>query len=269
MEKTSIERALDVLDLIGEDRPTVSQEFVAESLALTRSTAYRYLKLLCDSGMLVQLGRGRYSLGPRIIELDRKIQMSDPLLAAGRIVMPQRVDALPESVLVLCGLWGDRVICLHQEEAKKQDGEGFAIRRARGLPFPLFKGAASLSILANLPNPRIKSLYLRYSGQIAEAGLGATWADFRKRMSSMRRDGHVVTEGTFDSGLVAVSAPVLTSEGQVIGSLTRVLKQGRLSDIRVVIDGVTAAARELSLELFRSEQDSITRTSAEAAVALA
>ena len=95
MEKTSIERALDVLDLIGEDRPTVSQEFVAESLALTRSTAYRYLKLLCDSGMLVQLSRGRYSLGPRIIELDRKIQMSDPLLAAGRIVMPQRVDALP------------------------------------------------------------------------------------------------------------------------------------------------------------------------------
>jgi DNA-binding IclR family transcriptional regulator len=263
MEKTSIERALEVLDLISEDRPTVSQEFVADKLELTRSTAYRYIKLLCDSGLLVQLSRGYYSLGPRIIELERMIRISDPVLTAGRHIMPKHLNAVPGSVLILCGLWGDRVICLHQEVAEEQEESGFAIRRARGLPFPLFKGAASLAILANLPNSRIKALYLRFAAQVAEAGLGASWAEFRKRMLTMRQDGHVVTEGTFKSGLVAVSAPVFIGDGQVVGSLTRVLKQGEPNDIRVVIEGVTGAARELAAQLHGTVQHVSGSTGAE------
>lgn len=236
----------EIFDLLDDAHPTLSPELVAERLDLTRSTTYRYLKLLCDAGMLVQLRRGQYSLGSRIIELDRKIQVSDPLLAAGREVMPRHANAVPDSVLLLCGLWGDRVLCLHQQDSQDQPSGGLAISRARGLPFSLFKGAASLSILSNLPSPRIKSLYLRFAAEIAEAGLGDTWIDFRKRMLAMRQAGYAMTQGTFASGLAAVSAPVLNPDGVVVGSLTRVFRNGDPGSHATLIDGVKAAAAEVS-----------------------
>ena len=261
MEKSSIERVFEVFDLLDDSHPTVSPDLVADRLGLTRSTTYRYLKLLCDAGLLVQLRRGHYSLGPRVIELERKLQVSDPLLSAGRSVMPKHADSVPGSVLLLCGLWGDRVLCLHQHDAQDQPTGGFAIRRARGLPFSLFKGAASLSILANLPAARIKSLYLRFAAEIAEAGLGSNWTEFRKRMLAIRQAGFAMTQGTFDSGLSAVSAPVLNQEGVVVGSLTRIFQNGEPDAHAVLVEDIQSAASEVSS--FISDEHSLTNHAAE------
>lgn len=243
MTKTTTDRAFEILDLIDEARPTVSPEQIAQELGLTRSTTYRYLKVLCGIGLMMQIGRGAYSLGPRIVELERKIQISDPLLAAGRKVMPDHAASIPNSVLLLCGLWGDRVLCLRQEPATHQE---LQLSRARGMPFPLFKGAASLAILANLSPARIKSLYLYQGAQIAEAGLGDSWDAFRRRMTEIRRNGYCVTTGTFESNLAAIAAPVFSDEGNVLGSLTRVIPSGRAEIDAKLIDGVKVAAGEIT-----------------------
>jgi DNA-binding IclR family transcriptional regulator len=60
------------------DRPTISPEEIGRSLDLTRSTTYRYLRVLCNAGLLMQLNRGRYSLGPRIVELDARSRSAIP-----------------------------------------------------------------------------------------------------------------------------------------------------------------------------------------------
>jgi len=243
MSKTTTDRAFEILDLIDETRPTVSPEEIAQKLGLTRSTTYRYLKVLCGIGLLMQIGRGAYSLGPRIVELERKIQISDPLLAAGRKVMPEHAAKVPSSVLILCGLWGDRVLCLRQEPATHHE---LQLSRARGLPFPLFKGAASLAILANLSPARIKSLYLYQSSEIAEAGLGDSWDGFRRRMSDIRRCGYCVTTGTFESNLAAIAAPVFSDEGTILGSLTRVMPKGEGDPDAQLIEGVRQAAHAIT-----------------------
>lgn len=246
MSKTTTDRAFEILDLIDENRPTVSPEEIAQKLGLTRSTTYRYLKVLCGIGFLMQIGRGAYSLGPRIVELERKIQISDPLLAAGRKVMPDHAAKVPSSVLILCGLWGDRVLCLRQEPATHQD---LQLSRARGLPFPLFKGAASLAILANLSPARIKSLYLYQSDEIGEAGLGDSWDAFRRRMGDIRRSGYCVTTGTFETNLAAIAAPVFSDEGTILGSLTRVMPRGDGEFETHLIEGVRDAAQAITVLL--------------------
>jgi DNA-binding IclR family transcriptional regulator len=48
------------------------------------------------------------------------------------------------------------------------------VKRARGVRFPLFGGAASLAILAGLPPHRIRALYLKYEDQIAQSGLATS-----------------------------------------------------------------------------------------------
>jgi len=265
-EKTSIDRAFEILDLLGESSPTVSPEQIAETLDLSRSTTYRYLRVLCNAGLLVQLSRGNYSLGPRIVELERKIQISDPITSVGNRIMPQRARAVPDSVMILCGLWGDRVLCLRQENGDPSGEAPLRLVRARGLPFSLFKGAASLAILANLPSARMKSLFLRSGSDIAEAGLGDNWTDFRRRMTAIKKAGHCITIGTFESGLAAIAAPIFNDEGIVIGSLARILKRSHAESDEILAADVRDAARQFSHELQRGPESFRSRTAISSAM---
>lgn len=249
MEKTSIDRAFEILDLLDEKNPTVSPDEIGVRLDLTRSTTYRYLRVLCNAGLLVQLSRGSYSLGPRIVELERKIQISDPMTAVANHIMPNYARQVPNSVLILCGLWGDRVLCLRQENGAMSGTAPLQLRRARGLPFSLFRGAASLAILANLPSPRVKALYLRSEKEIAEAGLGDSWNEFRRRMQSIRKAGHCITVGTFETGLAAIAAPIFNDEGAVIGSLTMILDREHAESNDDLVNQVREAATNFSREL--------------------
>lgn len=246
MSDSSICKAFQILDLLSEDQATITSEDVSDALGTSRSTTYRYIKSLCDSGFLVQFRRGVFALGPRIVELERKIQLSDPLLNSSRGAMRDSVDAFAGSALLLCGLWGDRVLCIHHAQSEAVDDTlPLEIERARGRPFPLFKGAASLAILAHLTVQKRRSIFLKYSREIADAGLGTTWQEFRQATRALRSKQHVVTRGTFGTSLVAVAAPILDEDGNVVGSITRILRDASQvpvaelsTDIRRITDAI-------------------------------
>ena len=75
---SSLARAFDVLDLFTLETPRLTSEEVSARLGYSRSMAYRYLKELCDAGLLVPQSGGPYGLGPRIIELERLVALTDP-----------------------------------------------------------------------------------------------------------------------------------------------------------------------------------------------
>ncbi len=227
----SLGRIFDVIDLISTELPLIRAEDVMERLGYSKSTSYRYLKTLCEVGLLAQAGGGLWSLGPRVVELERLMYLTDPLLQAGQRHMAALAPTKPNSVLLLSSLYRDRVLCVHKEGAETIAAGGRAIRllRARGLPLPLFQGAASLAVLAFLPARRTRALHQAHQAEIAAAGLGADWPAFRIRLGAMRRDGHVVTIGQFNPLLAAIAVPVLPrGEGEVRASLTRILARAEL-----------------------------------------
>lgn len=222
----SLVRMLEVLDQFSPDQPVIRVDDLQARLGYTKSTAYRYVKALCDAGLLAQASQGRYSLGPRIVELERLMRIADPLLKAGETVLPEMAAEVPNSMVLLSSLYRDKVLCVHREgpEAIETGGRRISILRARGLPLPLFQGAASLAILASLPTPRIRALFLQRQADMVAAGLGADWPAVRQRLASIRRDGQVTTVGRFNRHLAAISVPVRSSDGaQVAGSLTRIM----------------------------------------------
>ena len=251
MSGSTIERAFIILDMLGEEHNTISPDGVARALGTTRSTTYRYIKALCDTGFLMQLSRGAYALGPRIVELERKIQLSDPLLNSARPLMRAHAQNAPDSVLLLCGLWGDRVLCLHQETGPASNGHSPIIQRARGIPFPLFRGAASLSILANLPLAKRRAIYLQHAKEIENADLGSSWEEFRKVTRALKEGKAVVTRGTFGSDLIAVAAPILDEDEAAFGSITRIVRQAKEGDIEQMSDNITALALQVQIALGR------------------
>jgi DNA-binding IclR family transcriptional regulator len=218
---SALTRLLQILDLFTLDRPTIRVEEVVQSFDIVQSTAYRYLKELCDAGMLAQQGKGVYSLGRRIVELERLLQLSDPLLLAGQPVMESLHKLADNRAFLLCAYYKDAALCVYKigPEEIEYDGSTMKILRGRGTVFPLFSGAGSQVILASLPPHQIKSLYLSSAPEIARAGLGMTWKDFRTALSEIRKQGFAQTIGKINPGMHSLALPIVRADGKVAGSL--------------------------------------------------
>jgi DNA-binding IclR family transcriptional regulator len=220
---SSLKRMLSVIDAFTESAPVWTVDGLAAAYGYTRATTYRYVGELCDAGLLTRVAHGAYALGPRIIELDRQMQRSDPLLAAAEPVWPQLLRPDREQVALLCGLFRDEVLCIGQAARHR----GIAVSYTRGRPMPLFRGATAKAILAWLPERRLARLYAEKRSEIRKAGLGASPAAFLSALKAIRSQGHCITFGEVDPGVVGVAVPVFEEDGAVIGSLSLVFPAER------------------------------------------
>lgn len=224
---SSLERMLALLDLFTDANPVWSVDEIAAKFGYTRSTAYRYVRELSDAGLLTAAATARYSLGPRIIRLDRQLRMTDPLLKAMATLKADLPSWSREQMWLLCRLFQDAVICIEQIGTLRQ-GVSFS----RGYPMPLFRGATSKAILAFLPERHLMRLYLDNPQLVNEAGLGATWHEFKASLKQIRQQGYAVSVGEVDEGLFGIGAPVFDANAKVIGSLSVVRPASALDSVR-------------------------------------
>ena len=210
----SLEKMLSLLDVFTPAAPAWSTDDLIRYSRSSRSTCYRYIKVLQQAGFVTPVANGSYILGPRILELDRHIRMSDPVYAAGGRPMQQLANSTGHSAL-LCMLYSDTVMCV-REELKADAPEGLF---SRGQKRSLFTGAASKVILAHLPAHQLRSLFAKHRKTIAAAGLGADWQSFRKALRQIRQDGYCITTGEFVAGITGIAAPLFNREAKVLGSL--------------------------------------------------
>jgi len=242
---------LAVLGLFTIDRSEWTVEVAAEELGVSATTAYRYFKRLTNAGLLSPVSRASYVLGPAIVQMDRQIQMCDPMLRAARSVMSDLVQyATDGSMLLLSRLFHDRVMCVHQVSGRAWPEAG---RYERGRLMPLFHGATSKIILAHLPPRTLKSLFTRNAAAIAEAGLGNSWEEFRQQLAVLRREGFAVAHGELEVGRAGIAAPIFEGNS-ILGSLSFVLPEARTDDTLVgrLAPLTIAGAREI--ERAMSEQ---------------
>ena len=101
------------------------------------------------------------------------------------------------STVLLCRLFHDRVMCVHQVMGR---GPQEPVSYERGRLMPLYRGATSKIILAHLPPRTLKALFAHDAAEIAEAGLGAGWDEFRRGLAAIRRAGVTVSHGEIDAG---------------------------------------------------------------------
>jgi DNA-binding IclR family transcriptional regulator len=62
---TSLSKMLKVFNMFGKKSLVLDVDSIAVSMDLSRATAYRYVKELCESGLLIKFD-GSYTLGPRM-----------------------------------------------------------------------------------------------------------------------------------------------------------------------------------------------------------
>jgi DNA-binding IclR family transcriptional regulator len=214
---TSSARAFAILDLFDEEHPVWNPDEINEALGYTRPTGYRYVKDLVQVGFLQKVSAGRYSLGPRIIELDYQLRRSDPVLLAAVPVMDElvkkaRLDA------VLSTIYGLRLVDTYRASADA----ALRLSYGRGRPRPLFLGAAPKVILANMGRSQLVRIYEAARKEVSERGLGKTWSEFRTRLAEIRQDDFYWSHGELESKVSGAAVPIFGADGEVAAALALV-----------------------------------------------
>lgn len=242
------DRTIGVLKLFTLEKPAWTVEAVAEALGVSVSSAYRYVATLVEAGLLTPGRDGAYVLGPAIIQYDRQIQLTDPLLDAARPIMADILPyAPPASVVLLCRLFGDTVLCIHQVADAPPDLA--QVSYARGRPMPLFRGATSKIMLPYLPTRDLKKLHVAHGEEIRAAGLGASWEEFRKGLTEMRRQGYAITYWEIDPERIGIGAPVLDEQKRLLGSLSYVIPRAEPEAALRLAPLLAAAARQIEARM--------------------
>lgn len=242
--ESSLERMIGLLDLFQGGAHCWTVEQMHERLGYTRSTLYRYLKVLSDAELLTSVPDLGYVPGPRIIELDYDIRRRDPLILASGPVMTELVSDIP-SIALLCRRYRDKVLCVHQVAHSSVAIES---TYERGKPRPLFYGAASRIILANVSPQHLKRLYEKQPQDFAAADLGESFQEARETLKNIRQRGWESTVAQVTPGITGVAAPVFDMSQNILGSLSLSIHDKNISasQLSSIADRVVFCARIVS-----------------------
>lgn len=243
-------RVLAILDLFTQQQPVWSIDDMIITLGYARPTAYRYIKQLIVAGLLHKTGAGKFSLGPRFIQIDYQIRQSDPVLSASIPIMAELTKTFGVSVL-LSEMFGHQLINVHHAGGPE---ENLPFPHARGRPRPLFRGAAPKVMLAFLPRPSLVRLYEERAEAIAHNGLGDSWTDFRKYLSNIRRDKFYFSVNEVENGVAAAAVPIFDGENDVVAALSMAGPKSVVErfGIDVIKHSLSDAAERIQVELERT-----------------
>ncbi len=238
-------KVLKTLDLFSEDKTTLYAEEIADLLGVSRPTAFRYVKQLCETGLLTKLA-GRYALGARIIELDYRIRRSDPILLASKEKM-KVLAGQTASTISLCSVYGDEIVQSHYEVF----GGYPPMSLERGHPMPLFKGAAAAIILAHLAPARLKKIHEAHKTDKDVLAIAGDWPGFARHYKQIRKIGYYISREEIDPGVIGISAPIFNDGKTVVASLVLVYESNRsmLVNEQGYAELVRACATNIGLQI--------------------
>jgi DNA-binding IclR family transcriptional regulator len=241
------DRAVQVLLLYDESRPTLSAAEVAGHLGMSRSTTYRYLQSLRAAGLLEEdPATASFRLGPRIFALARVARKGLGLSELATPTMRHLVAETGETVLLTCRS-GSHVICVEREESAQH----LRLSYERGQILPVHAGASAVILLAWVEPGELDKILAETAldrfteSTITEANV------LRARLSEIRKLGYAVSFGERDPGVVGIAAPIWNEKGQVAAGLSVVIPSHRVSDgkLQDIITAVRAHADEISERL--------------------
>lgn len=241
-----LERGVRVLFMLANERGELSLTQIAERLAVPRSSVFRICYTLDQLGLLRRTSNG-YGLGPRILSLGFDYLSSLDIVEIARPELVALRDDTGTSAH-LGVLSGTDVVYIAQVPSLRQ----LASRVAVGSRFPAHAMSMGRLLLSSLPPAQFDALYAGVTLQKFTSETPGTIEDLRSRIAAERERGYVISRSSFEQGIVAVAAPVLDRESQVVAAINisgpaASLDTGALEG--VYKDRVCEAARRISSQL--------------------
>lgn len=236
-----LHKANAILSLFSEDEPELSAVEIAGMLGRPRSTIYRILGTMAETGFLDQDAvTGQYRIGMRLALLGEVARHSTSLQRAvyPSLLHVSEVTGELTSLMVPSGGEGVTVDVVESYHPLK-------IPAHLGGRFPLHATAGGKVLLAWRSRDEIdevlaKPLERRTSATVTSA------ARLRKELESVRKLGYGVAKGEWLEDVYAVAAPVRDHRGRVVAALGAACPASRWRQphIRAMAEAVLAGAAQ-------------------------
>ena len=204
----SVQRALDILTLLTEDRPLLSIGAIVEATGLAKTTAIRLVQTLEQCGLLWGTERG-YLAGPGLWRWAHLARRSWELPPETRQMVHDLATRRRETVNVYVARDVHRV-CVAQQESPQPLRHVVHV----GDELPLWAGASAKVLLRGATGSRLLRVARsspygdRHTGRLKE------WIEEAACL------GYAVSHGEREGGLSAVAVPIFSRSGAVVAALS-------------------------------------------------
>jgi IclR family transcriptional regulator, acetate operon repressor len=200
-------RALRLIEAVVASRSPVGLQELADSVGLSKSTAYRLLRVLQEESYLSRADSGGYRIGTRLVGLAAEVMPRTDVFAGARPALRAFADLSGETATLHLRAGDEAVLVLGAES-------DYELRRAArlGSATPLHHGCSGQAILAYLPAAEIAAV-------LARAGDEARADEVETALAAVRAEGFAISEGANHPGVRGVAVPVLTAAGHAAASV--------------------------------------------------
>lgn len=231
----SVQRALDILSLLSEERPVVTIREIAAETGLAKTTVIRLVQTLENLGLLWS-GHNGYLPGPGLWRWAHLARSSWELPPETRQAMRDLGTRRRETVNLYM-LRDIYRVCVAQQESPQPLRHVVHI----GDELPLWAGASSKVLLRDAPDSLIARIAI--SSPYGEGHVQR----LREWIDDARHQGWAVSHGEREDGLSAVAVPLFGRSGAVVAALSLSGPTVRFTDDKV--DLFAKDLRQVSREI--------------------
>jgi DNA-binding IclR family transcriptional regulator len=234
---TAVDKALDVLFYLHEEREPRGVSEVGRALSIPKSTAHRLLTALRRRALVEQDEAGRYRPGVGVLTLAGGLLDREPLVAAAHGVLEREAAEFGETFFLVAARAG-RLLVL-----EKAEGNGvLRVSPPIGSEIPARATAVGKLYMAYAPQLLSSEEPTRFTEHTIVDG-----RRLAREVELARRDGFAVNRQEWIEGLGVVAAPVLAS-GIIKGAVCTAMSSNRLGllELDEVANRVIGAAASIA-----------------------
>jgi len=234
-------RAIDLLKLVGLNHERgISLASLVAATGLDRSTTYRLVSSLVQTGLVARDDRKLYCLGLEAMQLGLATMSRVPIVERCRPLMI-RLARRTEDTVYLVVRNGDYAHCVHYEEG------AFPIKalvlQLGGLRL-LGVGSAGTALLATLSEAELDAFHTRHRGELPPER--SSLAHLRRQVAQTRRRGHAFTDNLVAEGVSGVGVYFEVTPGTYAAISVGAIRARMSDERRRWIAGVMAEELRLS-----------------------
>jgi DNA-binding IclR family transcriptional regulator len=243
----SVDRAARILHELGSGSPTLGVTELGARLDLAKPTVHGLLRTLEQSGLVSQdVATGRYSLGPRVLQLGNAYLAGSELRSRSMLRAGSLARQVDEAVWVSV-LVDDAVMVVHHEFRPDDAVQILEV----GATIPWHACALGHAMVAALPEGEVDTLL----AEPLRALTGRTRTSpeaLRKALGAVLDKGFAVENQEANVGDAGIAAAIFDHGGRAVGSLgvvgpaERLLQRQAKSRLsRAVVETARAVSRDL------------------------
>ncbi|AFA75729.1 putative transcriptional regulator, IclR family [Gordonia polyisoprenivorans VH2] len=242
--RSSLSRALSILESFSEDRPEQTLRAIVSATGLPPATAHRYLAELVKWGGLDRTGRGTYTVGRRLWQLGalapRERQLRD-------VALPVLEDLFETTHEVVHLVVLDDLRALYIEKLEPRARAGASVSSQVGYRLPLHATGPGKVLLAFGDSKTREEILAGELPRMASQTITDPHT-LQRALAEIRSTGFAISRNEMTEGNASAAAPVFDKSGRVVAAISVVVPAAN-PNLSALAQGVRVAAAVITRTL--------------------